>query len=296
MSVAAEKIAVLRGTLARVGLEGEPGQVRVALGHPKADSCLLGGILKGALHEVFPAAGGDEASASGFAVAFAARAAEPKRVLWLRPDFSALEHGEISAPGLLELGLDPGRFLLLRAPDAACVLRAGLDALSCASLGALVLEIRGAPKLLDLAASRRLVLAAAQSGVTAVLLRLDADAEPSAAETRWFIRAGKGNQSNKRFHHGSTENTQEENGRETRKPGAPCPPCLCGATSSRQIFREWGYPRFEAELVRHRHGRLGHWMMEWRCDDGLFAATDSGAVVSAASHRPAAAQGTSRVA
>ncbi|MGH6889979.1 MAG: ImuA family protein [Rhizomicrobium sp.] len=261
MSVAAEKIAILRGTLARAGLGDVPGRARAALGHPGADACLPGGILQGALHEVFPAQGGDEAAAMGFAAALAARAAERKRVLWLRPDFSALEHGEISPLGLLEMGLDPARLLLLRAPDAASVLRAGLDALSCVAIGALVLEIPGAPKLLDFATSRRLVLAAAQSGVTAVLLRLDAQAEPSAAETRWLVR-----------------------------------PLRSQAPFARAGKDEWGFPGFDAELVRHRHGRLGHWMMEWRCDDGRFAATDSGAVVSAASHRPAAAQNTSRVA
>lgn len=253
MSVAAEKIAVLRTSLARTGL-GAQAPARVALGHAKADSCLLGGILKGALHEVFPAAAGDEAAAAGFAVALAARAAEQKRMLWLRPDFSALEHGEISPHGLIEFGLDPDRFLLLRAANATSVLRAGLDALSCAALGALVLEIPGTPKILDLAASRRLVLAAAQSGVTAFLLRLDADAEPSAAETRWFVRPVQRNK------------------------------------------QDWGLPLFDAELVRHRHGRLGLWVMEWRCDDGLFGETDSGAVVSAPFDRPAAAQNASRVA
>lgn len=252
--MAAEKVANLRGALARIGLLGEQGQARMALGHASADACLLGGILQGVLHEVFPAAAGDETAGAGFALTLAARAAEKKRMLWLRPDFSALEHGEISPSGLLELGLDPSRFLLLRAPDAQSVLRAGLDALSCAALGALVLEIPGAPKCLDLGASRRLVLAAAQSGVTVLLLRLDADAGPSAAETRWLVRPARGAED------------------------------------------DWGLPLFEVELVRHRHGRLGHWTMEWRCDDGRFAATDSGALVCAISHRPAEPQSTSRVA
>jgi protein ImuA len=254
MDVAAEKLAFLRSSLARAGLEDAHAQARAALGHRLADACLHGGLLKGALHEVFPAAAGDEAAASGFVMALGARAAEGKRILWLRPDFAALEHGEISASGLVELGLDPGRFLLLRAPDVTAVLRAGFDALSCAALGALVVEIPGTPRILDLSASRRLVLAAAQSGVTAFLLRLDAQAEPSAAETRWLVRAAR-SQTNK---------------------------------------RDWGYPRFAAELVRHRHGRNGYWVMEWNCDDRLFRAADSSAVVSTAADRPAAAQNAPR--
>lgn len=251
MSVAAEKIAILRAVL------GEPDAwSRAALGHTEVDACLKGGILKGALHEVFPAQPGDEAAACGFVAALAERVAADRRVLWLRTDFAALEHGEISALGLIELGLDPDRFFLLRAPDAVSILRAGLDALSCAVLGALVLEIPGTPKILDLSASRRLVLAASASGVTAFLLRLDAEAEASAAETRWLVRSA------------------------------------CSRTSK----EDWGVPRFDAELVRHRHGRNGHWVMEWNCDNGLFRPADPGAVVSTATNRPAQAENTKRVA
>ncbi len=238
---------MLRASLARV--DGLEAHARVALGHPTADACLRGGIQKGALHEIYPAAAGDEAAASGFAVALAVRVAAKKRVLWLRPDFVALEGGEISALGLLELGFDPTRMLLLRAADTASALRAALDALSCKALGAIVIEIPGAPKILDLAASRRLVLATAQTGVTAFLLRMMAEPEASAAETRWLIRAAR-------------SSSEDEN---------------------------WGCPLFETDLVRNRHGRTGHWVMKWSCDDGFFREADPGAVVSAPSDRPAAA-------
>ncbi|HEY3638657.1 MAG TPA: hypothetical protein VGK90_10950 [Rhizomicrobium sp.] len=253
---AAEKITFLRSTLVRAGLEDTHAQARVALGHAQADACLHGGLPKGILHEVFPASGGDEAVAAGFVAVLAARAAQGKHLFWLRPDFAALEHGELSATGLLELGLDPDRFLLLRAPDTASVLRAGFDALSCTALGALIIEIPGTPRILDLSASRRLVLSATQSGVTVFLLRLDAQAEPSAAETRWLVRAAR-SQTNK---------------------------------------KDWGYPRFDAELARNRHGRTGHWVMEWNCDECLFRAADFGAVVSTAADRSAAAQSAQRFA
>jgi protein ImuA len=266
MSAAAEKVAVLRAVL------GEPnGRAQAALGRVQADACLKGGILKGALHEVFPARPGDEAAASGFASGLAARLAAHRRVLWCGTDFAALEHGEISAPGVLDLGFDPDRFLLLRAPDAVSILRAGLDALSCAALGAIILEIPGMPKILDLSASRRLVLAAAQSGVTAFLLRLDAQAEASAAETRWLVRSARSHAPSAASRH--------------------LPHASHGGGKD-----DWGYPRFDAELVRHRHGRNGHWVMEWNGDDGLFRAADSGAVASAAADRPAQAADTKRVA
>ena len=43
--------------------------------------------------------------------------------------------------------------------------------------------------LLDLTASRRLALAAEQSGVTLLMLRLEAEPVPSAADTRWAVSA-----------------------------------------------------------------------------------------------------------
>ncbi|HEY2446391.1 MAG TPA: hypothetical protein VGI20_11710 [Rhizomicrobium sp.] len=249
MNAAAEKIAFLRASLARTGLDGLEAHARMPLGHAAADLCLKGGVQKGTLHEIFPAAAGDEAAASGFAAALSARVAARKRMLWIRHDFAALEEGELSALGLLELGLDPTQMLLLRAADAGSVLRAAGDALSCKALGAVVMEIPGTPKILDLAASRRLVLASAQTGVTVFLLRPMAEPDASAAETRWLIRA-------------ACSSDKNEN---------------------------WGSPLFETDLVRNRHGRTGHWVMEWSCDDGHFRAADSGAVVSAPSDRPAQA-------
>ena len=32
----------------------------------------------------------------------------------------------------------------------------------------------------------------------------------------------------------------------------------------------WGAPVFDAQLVRNRHGPVGRWIMEWKCDECLF--------------------------
>lgn len=238
------KIAQLRASLA---LTVPEKYARVPLGFAPADRVLKGGILCGALHEVF-SEGGHEIAASGFAAALAARVSGKKHLLWIRQDFSALEHGEISATGLLELGIDPARVLVLRVHDATSALRAANDALSCAALGAMIMEVIGETTALDLVASRRLGLAAAEHGVTAFLLRFAAEPDASAAETRWLVRAAR-----------SKEN--DEN---------------------------WGTPRFETKLLRNRHGNTGEWVMEWNCDTFSFRAADLGAVVSAPSDRPAA--------
>ncbi len=161
--------------------------VRCPLGHAGADAALRGGIARGAVHEVF--AGDTSAAAAGFVLGLAQRVRRAKRLLWIRQDFSALEHAELCPTGVAELGIDPAAFVLLRAAHAEDALRAGADALSCAALGAVIVEIPGNPKILDLVASRRLVLGAQNKGVTVFLLRPSAQAEPSAAETRWLIRS-----------------------------------------------------------------------------------------------------------
>jgi protein ImuA len=221
----------------------------VALGHDAADLALQGGLRSGALHEVFAAEAGHEASAIGFAAALAARLSRGKPLLWIRQDFAALEFGELSAQGALELGLNPAQLLLIKAADAMDALKATNEALSCASLGAVVAEIPGAPKVLDLTASRRLTLSAAAHAVTAIMLRPSAKPDPSAAETRWLIRA------------------------------AP----------SRLHDDDWGRASFDAELSRNRHGTTGRWVMEWSADDGVFNSIgrkkDTSAVVPASLHR-----------
>src|SRR5215471_10883832 len=251
----AERLAALKGSLVKAGLDTTHGKGFAPLGHAEADACLGGGLRLGALHEVF-AREANCAAAIGFAAFMLQRCLQhkpqQKYALWIRQDFSALEQGEISATGFLELGLHPQHLLLMRAADATDTLRAGLEALTCSHLGAVILEIPGESKLLDLTATRRLSLAAYLSGVTALLLRPCADPSPSACETRWWV--------------------------------APA--------SSPEHEEDWGIPRFDAELQRNRHGATGHWVMEWSCD-GVFreagGKADPGALAAASfdrSHPP----------
>jgi protein ImuA len=122
--------------------------------------------------------------------------------------------------------------------DADSALRTAADALACDALGVVVLEIWGDARQLDLVASRKLTLAAQASGVTALLLRVAATPQPSTAETRWIVRAAHS------------------------PPGNPSMPAA--------PWSAWGAPVFDAQLVRNRHGPVGRWIMEWKCDECLF--------------------------
>jgi protein ImuA len=199
------------------------------LGHEAVDGCLKGGLLKGGLHEVF-ADEGHGLAALSFAALLGLVCADKKPILWIRQDYASLEEGEISASGLAALGFDPGNLLVLCVKDATEGLRSLSDALACASLGSAVLTLSRTPSILDLTATRRLSLGAAHKGVTAMLARLDAKPEASAAETRWRVRH------------------------------AP----------SSLAHEDWGFPRFEASLLRNRHGASGRWIMEWDLEHERF--------------------------
>jgi len=244
-------LATLRGSIERIEAHGDaytPG--RVALGHADADATLQGGLAVGAMHEVFADTGRQSAAATGFVAGLAGRAAARRPLVWVRQDFTEIESGALSMSGLAELGLDPRLLVTVRAADVDTALRTAADAFACDALGAVVLEVWGEARQFDLVASRKLTLAAQASGITGLLLRVAAEPQPSTAETRWIVRAAHS------------------------PPIAP--------------WNTWGAPVFDAQLVRNRHGPVGRWIMEWKCDECLFSkpAAYPQPVAAAPAHRP----------
>src|SRR3984885_15030021 len=224
-------LATLRGSIERIEAPDAahaPG--RVPLGHVDVDATLQGGLALGAVHEVF-AEGRQSAAATGFIAGLAGRAVARRPLVWVRQDFTEIESGALSMSGLAELGLDPRRLVTVRAADVDAALRTAADALACDAVGGVVLEVWGEARQFDLVASRKLTLAAQASGVTGLLLRVAAEPSPSTAETRWIVRA------------------------------AHSPPAASMPAAA------WGAPVFDAQLVRNRHGPVGRWIMEWKCDE-----------------------------
>lgn len=160
------------------------------LGVDAIDARLGGGLTRGGLHEIFAAHADDAVAANGFALMLALRATVGERpVIWLRSDAAVRRYGRLYGPGIAELGGDPASVIQVLATDDLAVLRAGADSLACAGMGTVIIEIRGKARILDLTATRRLALAAARSGVTALLVRAEAEPMPSAAATRWQVTA-----------------------------------------------------------------------------------------------------------
>jgi protein ImuA len=254
MRESVDHLAMLRRELALIG-GGErlSDAARFATGHEALDAALGGGLARGRVHELFAAEGDDSASAMGFAAMLALSVAKDAPILWLKADEAERRGGQLHGPGLAELGGDPDALVLGLAPDTKALLRGAADAARCAGLGALVVECWGKCPELNLTASRRLALAAEQSGVTLLMIRLEAEPSPSACDTRWGV---------------------------------------CAAPSEALEANAPGLPMFEIELLRRRAGPAGmRWRLEWDRDQLAFREPAlPGAVVPLPSRRPAAAE------
>ncbi|HWU04662.1 MAG TPA: hypothetical protein VN222_18135 [Novosphingobium sp.] len=220
-------------------------------------------LLAGQLHEIHADAA-DWASALCFALGGLAQranaSARPVAIVLVRPCprgsgvLGAVPAAMPYAPGLAGAGIDPARLVLVETGDAIGLLRAGLDAARCPGVAGVVIESWGRMAEYDLTASRRLVLAAEQSGTGVAVLRGDAPERASAAHSRWHIRSAASRAEPLAAH-------------------LPAPP---------------GPAAIEARLLRQRGGTAGMgWLLEWDERDGCFrqhranagAAPLSGAVV-----------------
>lgn len=234
-----------------------------SLGHASIDTQLGGGLALGRLHEIFAADQGDAGSAAGFAAMVALRMARSDAaVVWLRQQDIEARGGRLHAPGLIEIGLDPRRILLGVMPDVLGLLRAAAEVVRCPEVGVAVIELWRMPRVLDLTVSRRLAVACEVSGVTALMLRVEAEPAPSAAQTRWQVRS------------------------------AASMPLEANAP---------GHPALEISLLRQRGRPAGaRWQVEWDRDrlcfrePGFHAPALSGAVVPLPLRRSAEGQALRR--
>lgn len=175
----------LREGIARIQQASRPPADVLPFGLPAMDRALPGGGLqRGALHEVAGGGAGavDGAVAALFAAGIVARLPGP--VLWCvtRPD--------LFAPALSQAGLDPDRVIYVEAGDEKTLMACVEEGLRHSGLAGVVGEVAR----LSMTASRRLQLAAEQSGTLGLIVRRwrrAAEAadfgQPTAASTRWRV-------------------------------------------------------------------------------------------------------------
>lgn len=217
-------LALLRERIARI----ERSHARhkedrmLAFGIPAIDQALPGGGIRlGALHEAASNGADTEhaAAATLFAAGILARLDGP--VLWV------LRQADLFAPGLAGAGLHPNRVLFAEAGKH--VLPIMEEGLRHPGLAAVVGEHNGK---ITLVASRRLQLAAEQSGALALLIhRGPASTDPTAAVTSWRLTT------------------------------MPSPPALPHAPDTPGLGRAW----WRLELTRCRGGEPATWTVE-ACD------------------------------
>ncbi len=253
-SVRADRLNALRARLRALEPALRPERV-LRFGDARVDGCFpAGGLPLGGWHELLGE--GIETETAAATAAFAARlstavlAQRSGQAVW------ALKRQDLYAPGLAELGLEPGRLVLVGAASEAETLAALEDALRTRGVAVAVGEV----ERVSLTAGRRLQLACEAGGSTALVLarrlygrrreRNDAKAEPAAALSRWRIGP---------------------------EPGAPA--------EGGQDAPGLGAPRWRARLERTRGGRTGGWIMETQ--DG---AVPFRVVAELADHLSAAAQ------
>ena len=175
----ATSIASLRKLIAAYGSDSSQ-RTTLPFGIEELDQALPGGgIALGALHEFSEDAsrGWYAANAVSFIAGILARLDGP--VLW------CLHSRDLFAPALARVGLDPNRIVFCETWKDADILPAMEEGLRINGLAGVVGEL----KRLPMTASRRLQLAAENSGVTAFAIARSQEhmGEANAAYSRWRI-------------------------------------------------------------------------------------------------------------
>ncbi|MGO4195582.1 ImuA family protein [Rhizobium sp. YAF28] len=213
-ALARERLFALRETIAR--LEGKPAPALAAAerealaeGRKRRQECMLphlpfgvealdealeGGLQLDAITEFRAASSGDAGTASGLAMAIAARLQKHEEdtgrllpLLWIGDAVGTLEAGRPYAPGLKDFGLKPERFFHAAPRKLEDALWLAEAAIESAAFSVVVFEVRGNPLHFGLTESRRLSLRARAVRRPLFLVRQAGEEEASSAVFRLHV-------------------------------------------------------------------------------------------------------------
>lgn len=249
--------------LRRHGMAQETGLL--SLGSATLDEALNGGLPHAALTELHSGETRDAGALAGFALGLAAmtRAGTGAPLIWVAAGDMFREGGEPYAPGILErFGIPPGALLVARTRELRDALWIAEEAAALSTISAVLVELRGASRTLDLTATRRLHRRTQAAGRPLYLLRHAGLPEPTAAPVRLVV-----------------------------EPAPSSERRLLSGTLAGSI----GPPAFTVSISRSRHAVPATAILEWNAHERAFherqpAANvvlpqDHGAVVSLSGHR-----------
>ncbi|MET3523221.1 MULTISPECIES: hypothetical protein [Mesorhizobium] len=261
-------------TVVRRGLAVAAPDAFLRTGIAPLDAALGGGLPKAALSEIHGTETRDAGAVAGFALSLAGLILTRQPglpVLWVGTSEIFREAGFPYAGGLRSLfGIAPEQLLFSETPRLLDALWIAEEAARMTTLAAVILEIRGSPRPLDLTATRRLHARAQDAGRPVLLLRQAGEAEPTAAPVRLIVSAA---------------------------------PSASRATIAGPLAGSIGRPAFTVNIGKSRTALPGQFTLEWNPDEHVFEerrtqeerATNPVAVVSASRRRPHPAPATGAV-
>jgi protein ImuA len=172
---------------------GRPDQAELLpTGSATLDDALGGGLPRAGLTEIHGAETRDAGAVAGFVLGLLAQAglcaSAERPLLWVATSEIISEAGAPYAPGIAAAyGIAPQTLLLATTPKLENALWIAEEAAGLSSLAAVLLEVRGAARKLDLTATRRLHRRALASGRALFLMRQAGQAEPTAAPVRLMV-------------------------------------------------------------------------------------------------------------
>lgn len=166
-------------------------QPTVSTGVEGFDAALGGGLPFTGLTEIHSNAARDGSAAVGFALALAHLVAgkEPAPLLWVATAEIMREIGRPYVPGLAtRFSIETCNLLISEAVKAHDALWIAEEAANTGGFRALIIELRGSPRALDLTATRRLHRRAVLAGLPIFLILHAGHAQPTAAPLRLLVQ------------------------------------------------------------------------------------------------------------
>lgn len=181
-----QRLTALRDTIADI--ERKPALAEAA-NRPRGEPGTFPTLPSGLVQEVYADGARDSGASLAFALTQAKNLLTSRRsaIYYVQLADEGKHLGLPYGPGLHWFGIDPTKLVIVRVADMTEFLWATEEATACRAVAAIIVEVKGNPKLLNFTASRRLSLRASANRVSLFMLRYGQRRESSAGHLRWRV-------------------------------------------------------------------------------------------------------------